>query len=148
MKAADLYPYWRQARRDLVSALSQLNDEQLDYSPRQGMRTIGDVARHIIDAEAGWVNLVVLQKDEPWPQYPQERLPTVQSILHEMERVHAVTIGLLQERDVRWLDETREQGGHDFALRWVFWHILDHEIHHRGEIFLMLGMLGVEVPDI
>jgi uncharacterized damage-inducible protein DinB len=148
MKAADLYPYWRQARRDLVSALSQLNDEQLDYSPRQGMRTIGDVARHIIDAEAGWVNLVVLQKDEPWPQYPRERLPTVQSILHEMERVHAVTIGLLQERDVRWLDETREQGGHDFALRWVFWHILDHEIHHRGEIFLMLGMLGVEAPDI
>jgi uncharacterized damage-inducible protein DinB len=148
MKAADLYPYWQLARRDLVSALSQLNDEQLDYSPQQGMRTIGDVARHVIDAEAGWVNLVVLQKDEPWPQYPRERLPTVQSILHEMERVHAVTTGLLQERDVCWLDETREQGVQGFALRWVFWHILDHEIHHRGEIFLMLGMLGVEAPDI
>ena len=148
MKAADLYPYWRLARRDLVTALSQLNDAQLDFSPKQDMRSIGDVARHIIDAEAGWVNLVVLQKDEPWPQYPQERLPTVQSILDEMERVHAITTELLQEHDVRWLDETREQGGHDFALRWVFWHILDHEIHHRGEIFLMIGMLGVEVPDI
>ena len=72
----------------------------------------------------------------------------MQSILDEMERVHAVTERLLDEHDVEWLNETREQRGQTFSLRWVFWHILDHEIHHRGEIFLMMGLLGVEVPDI
>lgn len=148
MKAADLYPYWRLARRDLTTALGQLNEKHLDFSPKPGMRSIGDVARHIIDAEAGWVNLVVLQKDEPWPQYPPERLPSVQSILDEMERVHAVTVDLLQGHDLQWLDETREIWEQSFTLRWVFWHILDHEIHHRGEIFLMMGLQGLEVPDI
>jgi len=23
-----------------------------------------------------------------------------------------------------------------------------HEIHHRGEIFLMLGLMGMEAPDV
>ena len=148
MKAKDIYPYWHLARRDLVDALSRLTEGQLDFAPQQGLRTIGDVARHIIDAEAGWVNLVVLEKDEPWPEYPRERLPTVQSILDEMERVHAVTERLLDEHDARWLSETRQRWEQTFLLRWVFWHILDHEIHHRGEIFLMMGMQGVEVPSI
>ena len=52
MKAKDIYPYWNLARRDLVEALSRLTGEQLDFTPREGFRTIGDVARHIIDAEA------------------------------------------------------------------------------------------------
>ena len=148
MKAHDTYPYGNLARRDLVEALSRLTDEQLDFIPGEGFRTVGDVARHIIDAEAGWVDVVVLGKDEPWPEYPRERCPTVKSILDEMERVHAVTERLLDEHDTAWLNETREQWDHTLSLRWVFWHLLDHEIHHRGEIFLMMGLLGVEVPEI
>jgi len=26
--------------------------------------------------------------------------------------------------------------------------VLEHEIHHRGEIFLMLGLMDMEAPDI
>ena len=148
MKAKEMYRYWDLARQDLVEALGRLTDEQLGFVPKEGMRSIGDVARHIVDAEAGWVSLVVLEEDEAWPEYPADELPTVQSILDEMERVHAVTEQLLEEHDVEWLNETREKWGGTFSLRWVFWHILDHEIHHRGEIFLMMGMLGVKVPDI
>jgi len=148
MMAKDIYPYWNLARCDLVEALSRLTDEQLDFTPGEGFRTIGDVARHIIDAEAGWVDLVVLGKDEPWPGYPRERCPTVKNILDEMERVHVVTEKLLDGHDAEWLNEMRERWDQTFSLRWVFWHILDHEIHHRGEIFLMMGLLGVEVPEI
>ena len=36
----------------------------------------------------------------------------------------------------------------DIPLRWIVWHVLEHEIHHRGEIFLMLGLMGMEAPDI
>ena len=26
---------------------------------------------------------------------------------------------------------------------WIIWHVLEHEIHHGGEISLVLGMKGV-----
>ncbi len=38
--------------------------------------------------------------------------------------------------------------GPQVPLRWVIWHVLEHEIHHRGEIYLMLGLLGMEAPDV
>jgi uncharacterized damage-inducible protein DinB len=30
----------------------------------------------------------------------------------------------------------------------VVWHVIEHEIHHRGEIYLMLGMQGIEAADV
>ena len=147
MKAKEMYRYWDLARQDLIDALGRLTDEQLDFAPKEDMRSIGDVARHIVDAEAGWVNLVVLEEDETWPEYPEDELPTVQSILNEMERVHAITEHLLDKHDIEWLSETREKWGGTFSLRWVFWHILDHEIHHRVEIFLAAGEIVVDISS-
>jgi uncharacterized damage-inducible protein DinB len=28
--------------------------------------------------------------------------------------------------------------------QWIVWHVLEHEIHHGGELSLALGMSGVE----
>jgi len=38
--------------------------------------------------------------------------------------------------------------GAQVSLGWIVWHVLEHEIHHRGEVFLMLGLLGIEAPDV
>jgi uncharacterized damage-inducible protein DinB len=38
--------------------------------------------------------------------------------------------------------------GAQVSMGWAVWHVLEHEIHHRGEIYLMLGLLGMEAPDV
>jgi uncharacterized damage-inducible protein DinB len=38
--------------------------------------------------------------------------------------------------------------GAQTTMGWAVWHVLEHEIHHRGEVFLMLGLMGIEAPDI
>ena len=38
--------------------------------------------------------------------------------------------------------------GPDIPLGWIIWHVLEHEIHHRGELSLMLGMMGREGLDV
>jgi uncharacterized damage-inducible protein DinB len=34
------------------------------------------------------------------------------------------------------------------SLGWIIWHVLEHEIHHRGELSLILGLLGREGLDV
>ncbi|MCE7990102.1 MAG: hypothetical protein DYG89_53840, partial [Caldilinea sp. CFX5] len=47
------------------------------------------------------------------------------------------------------LDQTYTiPGGHAFSLGWIIWHVLEHEIHHRGELSLILGLLGREGLDV
>jgi uncharacterized damage-inducible protein DinB len=31
---------------------------------------------------------------------------------------------------------------------WVIWHVIEHDIHHGGEIAYSLGMHGLTAPDI
>jgi uncharacterized damage-inducible protein DinB len=36
----------------------------------------------------------------------------------------------------------------DLSRAWVVWHVLEHDLHHGGELSLTLGMHGLQAPDI
>ena len=41
------------------------------------------------------------------------------------------------------------RGDHyELSRSWVVWHVLEHDLHHGGEISLTLGMHDLEAPDI
>jgi uncharacterized damage-inducible protein DinB len=41
-----------------------------------------------------------------------------------------------------------ESGGASLAVwKWLR-AMVEHEVHHRGQLYLMLGMIGVETPPI
>ncbi len=35
-----------------------------------------------------------------------------------------------------------------FTRRWVIWHLIEHDLHHGGEISLTLGIHGLAAPDL
>jgi len=36
----------------------------------------------------------------------------------------------------------------DLTRRWILWHLIEHDLHHGGEISYVLGMHGLSAPDI
>jgi len=36
----------------------------------------------------------------------------------------------------------------EFTRRWVIWHLIEHDLHHGGEISQTLGMHGLAAPDL
>jgi uncharacterized damage-inducible protein DinB len=34
------------------------------------------------------------------------------------------------------------------SCQWTIWRILAHDLHHGGELAVMLGMQGVEIPEL
>jgi uncharacterized damage-inducible protein DinB len=32
--------------------------------------------------------------------------------------------------------------------QWVIWHLIEHDLHHGGEISLTLGMHGLSAPNL
>jgi uncharacterized damage-inducible protein DinB len=149
MNANELFGHWGVVRRGLVRALDSLADEQLDFVPREGLWSLGTVARHIAGAEEGWFRYIVTRERDGWPDYAAEDYPTVESIKGLLADVRARTVAYLEVVDVADVDRVIETpGGEKLSIREVAWHVLEHEIHHRGEIYLMLGLLGTEAPDV
>jgi uncharacterized damage-inducible protein DinB len=149
MNAREAFDHWTSVRRGLNKALDKLTDEQLDFVAREGMRSLGTVARHIAHAEEAWFRHWMVGKTEGPSEYAAEDYPTVESIKALLAEVHARTEAYLETLDVADLDQGFETcWGQRGPLRWVIWHVMEHEIHHRGEIYFMLGLLGMEAPDV
>ena len=34
------------------------------------------------------------------------------------------------------------------SKRWLVWHVVEHQARHRGQIFMLMRMQGIEVPDV
>jgi uncharacterized damage-inducible protein DinB len=149
MNADQYFDHWNKVRRDLMRGVSMLEDEHLSFRPAKTYeRTVGDILRHIIHLELGWIHFVVRRKLEGWPQDDAQQLDTVDAIRDELERVHKETTAYLTTLPV---DEFNRivQVPDDGApkLSWILWHVLEQEIHHRGEFFLCLSLLGLERPE-
>jgi len=149
MQTRDLYlQYWPLVREGLFQALGQLTDEQLAFTAREGLWSLGQIAVHIAEAEEGWFRHVVTGELSAWPQYRPADYPSVAAVKALLEEVHGRTIAYLESLDEAGLDRVIEVSWGQFSLRWVCCHVLEHEIHHRGEIFLLLGLLGMAAPDV
>jgi uncharacterized damage-inducible protein DinB len=146
MLPKDVFSHWEGVRRDLVSTIEAFNENELEYVPFEGCRKVGDIMLHIADAEDGWLRFCITKELEAWPDYYNlTNYPDKQSIIHVLTEVHLRTSDYLSRLGESGLEGSiTAPWGDDFTLLWIFWHIIEHEIHHRGELSLILGLIGRE----
>ena len=149
MNAAEYFDHWPVVHRDLLRGLAMLKDAHLDVRPAEVYpRTIGGVLRHIINQEDGWIHFVVRRA---LPAWPDENLlgNDVKRLRAELERAHKETMAYLATVDMDDFDRIVQVPGDGTPmLGWILWHVLEQIIHHRGELFLCLSLLGMDRPTI
>ena len=148
MHVSEIFGHWEQIRSDLLTGLELFSDEQLAFRPASGYeRSVGDIARHIAGAEDYWFQHVVGGKS--YTRYRAEGYSTVEAIRAALTGVHQKTLTFLDSLTVADLEgKFTSRSGNQHSLYWIIWHVIDHECHHRGELYLCLGMLGIQGPDI
>jgi uncharacterized damage-inducible protein DinB len=66
-------------------------------------------------------------------------------------------LSTVHDRTEAWLDTLDASNlnrviaapwGAELTLSWIIWHIVEHEVHHRGELSLLLGLLGRQGLDV
>ncbi len=51
--------------------------------------------------------------------------------------------------DLDYLFEGTHQGeAYSFTRQWVIWHVIEHDLHHGGEVSITLRMHGLTAPDL
>lgn len=150
MKPLDLFSHWKHIRSDLKATIDLFEEGELSYKAFDGCWSAGHIMLHIASAEDGWFRYAVSRELDEWPRdYVLDDYPSKDAIKNVLIEVHARTeayLGSLEGRDLRNTIET--PWGSNLQLSWIIWHVLEHEIHHRGELSLILGLLGREGPDI
>src|SRR4030067_154637 len=108
-------------------------------------RKIGDILRHIVNLEQGWIHFVVRREMQAWPDEQADRPKSLQDIRAEMDRTHKMTMDYLSTvpvEDFNRIVQVPQDGSP--KLGWILWHVLEQEIPHRGGLYLRLSLLGME----
>lgn len=146
MNAAQFFDHWNKIWRDLMRAISMLQNEHLVFRPSENYsRTVGDILRHIINLEEGWIHFVVRRVRPSWPA--ERALDDIAELRQALNDVHQETMEYLASvptEDFNRIVQVPDDGTP--KLGWILWHVFEQQIHHRGELFLCLSLLGLERP--
>jgi uncharacterized damage-inducible protein DinB len=152
-----IYENWRGYHEKLCSCIAPLTDEQLWLQPAARMWPLGQIVQHIISVRAGWFSGTLQDDDAVMSAYMlwgQHDSPDRSAV--ELARGLAETWAFIEARLQRWTpadcaqtfpDEWDGQV-YEVSRSWVIYHVLEHDLHHGGEVSLILGMNGLRTLDL
>lgn len=149
MKPSLLFYSWKNIRKDLLNMLEQFDETELEYAPFPGAWPVGKIFLHIAETEDYWIHYLVRHELSENPHYELSDYPSISAIrmkLRVSEERTSAFIDSLKEPDLEWVIKTSR--GESLVLYNVLWHVLEHELHHRGELSLILGLLGRKGLDV
>jgi uncharacterized damage-inducible protein DinB len=137
------------ARSTTVKAVAGLGTGELDYLHDEQSNSIGALLLHIASAEVGYQAATFdgrelnAQERERWGAVfnlgdrarNEIRGYELAYYLDRLEQVRAKTLTELGRRDDRWLEEETSFGNGQRVNNYFKWfHVIGHEINHRGQI--------------
>ena len=154
---AMVFDGWQGYQVSLVKAIEPLTRESLSYRPAPGLRTVGEVVNHIAGGRGGW--LLRIGEVSPERVRPVEKWNETDGAREdaaELVRRLEASWQLVEEKLKNWNVADLAQvyplpyAGKRFAVsrQWVLWRIMAHDLHHGGEIALMLGEQGIAIPEL
>ena len=149
MNLREFFSPWDQIHKDTLKVLDLFSEKELRFVPLENGWSVGRTALHIADAEEGWFRHIATREIDSWPShFTLENYPTKAAIQTLLAETHAKTMAYLETLTIPDLNTTIESQWGSFSLRFIIWHIIEHEIHHRGELSLVLGILGRAGLDV
>ncbi|HEY0018752.1 MAG TPA: DinB family protein [Longimicrobium sp.] len=142
----DYYARIRQRTRRVVACIPP---ERLEWAPRDGAWSLGDVVRHLGAIERWMFAENVSGLPSRYPGHGRELADGYDEVLAYFDRMHAESMDLFAALTPEALQArcTTPGGASMPAWKWLR-AMVEHEIHHRGQIYLMLGMIGVPTPPL
>ncbi len=143
MKLNQFFSHWDQVHKGTLDIFDRFSQDELTYVPYQGGWSVGQIALHIADAEDGWFGTIVKKEYHHWPaDHTLEDYPIKKDIKRLLVETHARTIAYLKPLTMDDLERVVDSEWGSFSIGFIIWHVMEHEIHHRGELSLILGILG------
>lgn len=141
--------YFAKIRERTRRVVVLIPPERLEWAPREGAWSFGDLVRHLAAIERWMFAENVSGRPSRYPGHGVEMADGYDAVLAYFDRMHdeamdafrALTPDALQARC------TTPGGASMPAWKWLR-AMVEHEIHHRGQIYLMLGMIGVPTPPL
>jgi len=141
--------YFDSVRERTMRVTRLIPPDKLDWTCAPGKFTLGDFPRHLAVVERYLWAENIQGKPSRYTSHGKELADGLDNIVTFMEMTHAESMeifGRLTDDDLARNCTTI--AGTEVPIRLCLRAMVEHEIHHRGQMYLYLGLLGVPTPPL
>ena len=147
--AAAFSDYWDNFRGRTRRVAALIPPEQVEWAPAEGRWTLGDIVRHLAGIERDMYGENVQGRPSRYPGHGAELADGLPAVLAYHDRKHAEALNIFRALTPEQLaDKCTTPAGTPITTKKWLRAMVEHEAHHRGQLYLMLGLLGVPTSPI
>lgn len=141
--------YYRKIRRRTRRVIDCIPPEHIEWRHREDKFSFGDLIRHLAALERWMFVENIRGRPSCYPGHGRELAEGHGAVLAYLDEMHRQTLEILRDLSDDDLEQRcRTPAGAEIAVwKWLR-AMVEHEIHHRGQIYLMLGVLDIATPPL
>jgi uncharacterized damage-inducible protein DinB len=141
--------YFEKVRERTLRVAKCIPEDRLEWSYGEGKFSFGDVLRHLGAIERYMFAENASLRPSRYPGHGRELADGYDEVFAYLQRMHAEAVEIfagLSPSDLQRKCIT--PGGTELTVwKWLR-SMVEHEVHHRGQLYLYLSMLGVQSPPL
>src|SRR6476646_464360 len=133
--------YWEKVRQRTLKVIACIPPEKYDWRYAEGKFSFADIIRHLATIERYMYAENAQLKPSRYPGHGAELADGYEAVLEFFNKMHAESVEIFS----RLTDEDLQKkcitpGGAPISVwKWLR-AMIEHEIHHRGQLYMYLGM--------
>ena len=149
---ASIYEGWHAYQEVLTGVLTPLDPDQLALRAAPNLRSVGEIGAHMVGARARWFYQLMGEGGEEFKALGRwDHRGAKARSAEELIIGLGTTWSGMQKAIIHWTPDdwqktwSAEYEGEPERItrQWVIWHLIEHDLHHGGEISITHGANGV-----
>jgi uncharacterized damage-inducible protein DinB len=141
--------YLDKVHRRTMRVVACIPSDKLEWSYREGKFTLGDLVRHMGAIERYMFAETIQNKPSRYDGCGKDLADGLDEVMKFKERMQRETVEIISALGEEGLHRkcATPDGASVTVWKWLRL-MVEHEIHHRGQIYLYLAMLDVPTPPL
>ncbi|NLR76990.1 DinB family protein [Chitinophaga eiseniae] len=141
--------YYDKVRERTLRLISVVPPDQLDWSYKPGKFSIGDQIRHIATIERYMFAETIAGRPSAYQGCGKELADGYDNVVAFFNELHQQSLAIFRQLSDADLQRKCTTPGNVEMRIWKWMRaMVEHEIHHRGELYIYLNLLGVKTPPM
>ena len=141
--------YYKRIRERTNRVIAQIPPAQIDYAYMPGKFSIADELRHLAGIERYMFAETIAGRPSAYPGCGKELADGYEAVLKYFNDQHTEALKIFSSLSDEDLKRTCITPGNTPLPVWKWLRaMVEHEIHHRGKLYIYLNLLNIEAPPL
>jgi uncharacterized damage-inducible protein DinB len=141
--------YWEKVRQRTLKVIACIPPEKYDWRYAEGKFSFADIICHLAAIERYMYGENAQLKPSRYPGHGKELADGPENVLAFFHRMHQESVAIFSRLSPVGLQKKCVTPGNVSITVWKRLRaMVEHEVHHRAQIYIYLGMLGIPAPPI